>query len=240
MIHLTANKRKFSFPQVWGEVTLKQFNQIESMTELKDIASVLSGLQVNDSMLEQLQPFMFFMTTPFDPGDWKLPKSVAINGEQIALDFDIRNETLGQKILLQYNVKPNEIAKAVAIYLQPKITGAKFEYEKAIEVIPIVNNLSLNVAFPIAEFLFSQLRKTIETENKELASSVTSEQVRAGIHSFDQFSFYNTIDSLAGGDVLKYEQVLNLSYNVVFLKLKRTLLESKYKTNYQKIMNTKQ
>ena len=43
-------------------------------------------------------------------------------------------------------------------------------------------------------------------------------EIRAGIKAFEKFGFYNTVNSLAGGDVLRWQEILNLPYEIVFLK----------------------
>ena len=35
----------------------------------------------------------------------------------------------------------------------------------------------------------------------------------------DVFKSYNTVNALAGGNILQWEQVLEMPYNVVFIKL---------------------
>jgi hypothetical protein len=224
---------------MWGELTMEQWKQIENSTDLKHIASVLSGLDVNEALLNQLLPFMFFMQTPFEPEDWKLPPSITIEGVEIRINIDIKNETFGQKLLLQEQVKPNEIEKAIAIYLQPAFSGEEFDYNKALAMIPLINKLKLCEIYPVANFFFSQLKKLIELEQSELSNPTTDEQRRAGIDMFSQFGSQNIIDSLAHGDILKYEQIVKLNYNLVFLKLKRTKLEVKFKKNYEKIIRSK-
>lgn len=56
---------------------------------------------------------------------------------------------------------------------------------------------------------------------------------------FDQFGIMNTVDSLAGGDILKYEKVLRMDYNTVFAKMFRNKLEGLYQENYRKILEKK-
>lgn len=52
-----------------------------------------------------------------------------------------------------------------------------------------------------------------------MGSEASKEQRQAGIADFDRFGVFNTIDSLAGGDILKWGEVMKLVYNEVFLKL---------------------
>lgn len=47
----------------------------------------------------------------------------------------------------------------------------------------------------------------------------SKEHRQAGIDDFNRFGVFNTIDSLAGGDVLKWGEIMKITYNDIFLKL---------------------
>lgn len=238
MINLLANDIKFCFPQMWSEITWKQWKQIEASTDLKHIASVLSGLEVNDQMLQQLMPFMTFMQLPFVPEDWKIPGSVSFGGKDVKIDFSIKKHTYGQKLIAQ-TLKPDEMPMIIAIYFQPIVDQCPFDYDKALLHLQNVDNLLMCDVFSISKFIISQVNAALKTESIELAFNPSSEQVRAGIDMFNQFGSMNTLDALAGGDILKYEQILLLPYNSVFLKLKMLNVQSKFKRNYEKIIKEK-
>lgn len=59
---------------------------------------------------------------------------------------------------------------------------------------------------------------------------------KAGIESFKKFGYINTVDSLAGGDVLKWNDVLNLPYEMVFLKQLRNKTQEAYSKKYQELV----
>jgi hypothetical protein len=92
---------------------------------------------------------------------------------------------------------------------------------------------------PVYQYIINQFNVLVTKEKKELSSKPTSEQTRAGISMFDSLGMFNTIDALAGGDILKHEAIYNLDYNTIFLKLKKSNLEVKFKNNYEKIMQSK-
>lgn len=57
----------------------------------------------------------------------------------------------------------------------------------------------------------------------------------AGIAELSQFGDMNTIDSLAGGDILKWEQVKKLRYHVIFDKQLKSIIESRIEKKLAKI-----
>lgn len=238
MIPLDIDNVKVNFATHWGEITFGQYRGLEKATDIKSIASVMVGFDASDSLASRLAPFMTWLEVPFNPTTWTLPKKVTIKEKEIDVAIDIKTKTFAQKILLQ-RVKSKELDKALALYYQPIVSGRKFDYDKAMELLPEIEKLKLCDVYCIADYLFKQLKVVLEMEKKELSVPPTSEQIRAGINMFDVFGVNNTIDALAGGDILKYEKVLKLNYNTVFLKLKRTKLEGKYRKNYEKIMQSK-
>ena len=67
-----------------------------------------------------------------------------------------------------------------------------------------------------------------------MVSTPNAKMFQAGINKLDQFGLMNTIDNLAGGDVLKYDKVRKLKYNVVFDKQYREIILSEISKNYLK------
>lgn len=59
---------------------------------------------------------------------------------------------------------------------------------------------------------------------------------RAGIESFEAFGFYNAVNSLAGGDVLRWDSVMMLPYDQFFLKQYMNKVEAAYQKKYQELM----
>jgi hypothetical protein len=69
--------------------------------------------------------------------------------------------------------------------------------------------------------------------------NITPEEKQAGIDKLNVLGSINIIDALAQGDVLKYEQVLKLNYNVAFVKLYKNKLESDYRERLKKVLERK-
>lgn len=76
-------------------------------------------------------------------------------------------------------------------------------------------------------------------EQTHLSSTPDPDMEAAGVQELNQLGEINTIDSLAGGDILKWELVEQLPYNKVFDKLLKNLIENKVNKNYHKIISSK-
>lgn len=61
----------------------------------------------------------------------------------------------------------------------------------------------------------------------------------AGFSELDIFGEANTVDSLAGGDILKWNQIEELPYYQVFTKLYLDKVRNKVEKKYSEIMRHK-
>jgi len=77
----------------------------------------------------------------------------------------------------------------------------------------------------------------METENQLLASAPTTLEKRAGIQSFEKFKYINTINSLAGGDITKWDIILNMPYERVLTKLLLNKTEAEYQRKYSEVVS---
>lgn len=59
---------------------------------------------------------------------------------------------------------------------------------------------------------------------------------KAGIQAFEKFKYINTVNSLAGGDVTKWADILNLPYERMFTKLLLNKTEAEYQRRYTDLL----
>jgi hypothetical protein len=69
-----------------------------------------------------------------------------------------------------------------------------------------------------------------------LASAATVLEKRAGIQSFEKFKYINTINSLAGGDIAKWNDILAMPYERILTKLLLNKTEAEYQKRYSEMM----
>ena len=77
----------------------------------------------------------------------------------------------------------------------------------------------------------------MQTENRLLATPVSVLEKKAGIAEFKRFSYVNTVNSLAGGDITKWTEILNMPYERVFTKLLLNKTEATYQRKYAELIN---
>ena len=82
------------------------------------------------------------------------------------------------------------------------------------------------------EFIYS-------IEEKYLSSEPEPEMMAAGIHQLNEFGDMVTVDALAKGDILKYDETKALPYFRVYEKLKLDKVNRDIEKRYQKIMEEK-
>jgi len=85
-----------------------------------------------------------------------------------------------------------------------------------------------------------ELEAIYRLENQYWSSPPDMDLSNAGISELDQFGELNLIDSLAGGDILRWKKVKKLPYYIVFDKVHKNAVETKIQRNYNKILTDKQ
>lgn len=81
-----------------------------------------------------------------------------------------------------------------------------------------VHRIEVNHAMSFILWLIDEIKTIKELESTYLRSDPDVKLLQAGINNLDQFGLMNTLDNLAKGDVLKYDFIRELPYNVVFDK----------------------
>ena len=87
--------------------------------------------------------------------------------------------------------------------------------------------------FDIARFYTFILNaiKEINEKEQQLSYEPDAKEMSAGIENFQKFSWFATLDRLAGGDVLKYDEVGKQQWVVIFTKLLLNKTEAEYNKN---------
>lgn len=252
MIKLKHKDKSYNIPQLWSEVKFWQYKKLKGETNTNLIISVLTGMQIGDveRLSEQSRSMILlaisFVNKPLIADELDCPEKIALNGELFKSKFDIMEETFFQKVEMQnivtskdFNIE-NDCVNIIELYMQGKITGKKYDPDMTKALCEMISEQILLVdSYGIAMDLIKQIKTQLEIESKVLRSSYTSEQMRAGIMNFDQYKHMNIVKALAGGDILKYNDVLMLDYNTVFLHLRMNKTEADFQKAYNLIMAKK-
>lgn len=79
----------------------------------------------------------------------------------------------------------------------------------------------------------------VKDEIGELQLDYEADHVLAGIKKFERYGINNTIDALAEGDVLKWEEVLLMPYNVIFTKLRMNKDKVVFQRSLKRVLENK-
>lgn len=102
-----------------------------------------------------------------------------------------------------------------------------------------IENKPITAFFTTINEIENQFKYLRELESK-LQTDVDNDLVASGIDELNVFGDLNVIDALAGGDILKWEKVLELSYEDVYNKLLKNKKENDIKRNLELIRKSKE
>lgn len=100
---------------------------------------------------------------------------------------------------------------------------------------PDIENIKPNDALSFIFWLKDEMDAISKMEQMNLSSDPDPDLMAAGINEMSQFGDLNVIDQLAGGDVLKWEQIKQLPYHVIFDKQLKALTEARIEKKLAKI-----
>lgn len=95
-----------------------------------------------------------------------------------------------------------------------------------------INNAKYQDNLMFLCWLLEELSNIGKMESQYLSSMPDLKLIAAGINELNQFGELNIIDSLAGGDVLKWEAIKDLKYHIVFDKQYKSIIESRINKTY--------
>lgn len=88
-------------------------------------------------------------------------------------------------------------------------------------------------------WVIDELGKVNKMESDNLASQPDIDKIAAGIDELNIFGEMNTIDQLAGGDILKWNEVMKLPYQDVFDKQMMMIKHSAFDKRYSEVLRNK-
>jgi len=224
MIKVKIKGKKYFIKTKWEELTFGEYLDIlrapDELTSVERLTTIPVEIlmQLDKQSQDNLTLCLNFMQNP--PEEAKNCK-------------DIKKETWGQKIILQNQLKNEDknilFAYALACY--------EYDYKNIDKAVNFLLTQPFNLVYCRGLNYLNQLTKVLKAEQNTLSTPVTIEQKQAGIENFDEFGIVNSLDRLAGGNILFYEKLLNIDYNTIFVKLKLLKCDGDFKQAYTKIMN---
>lgn len=187
---ITANIRN-----EWQDITTAEFIAMQGASEIEATA-ILTGLTV-DQLKALTEPALAVISGLMEDME-PLPLQ----------DYPIDIEDL--------SIRQLEEAKVYAANGLKGIADVYGVY-KPEELNPLTESVSK--VLPFALFIFRELERIAEKYAGLNQSEYSDDEIDAGVEGFADFGFYSTMDALAGGDILKHDEVMQLSVRQVFTKL---------------------
>lgn len=238
------NKETIFIPSSFEDLTFKQVISLGKESTEQEIIKNLTGLDKEQA--SEIIPYLQFLNEKFDFEQIEQKDFLQYKGNLFKIPT-VRACTWAQKILfsnlLEESKKQNKLnenlTKLLSFYMQPIIDEKKFKIKKVeLLAIELENESFINI-FSATKNLINQFYALFEYESKALKKKQTPEQIQAGIKMFDQLGDFNTLDLIASGDVLKYEEVLKIDYNTILNKLIKMKLTSTFEENLRNILKNK-
>jgi len=183
MVPFKIGNVAFELPASYGELTFRQFYALQKSdgNNLNEFA-ILSGLE--KSFLEQCEDLeldyrvaqcLSFFQDKFDCNEYLVPDYITISGKRYKTPGGIGINTFGQKLALVQAITEAEKAGGneidcypfvIALYMQPVVTGQKYNADLVEKLIPEVMECKLAEAWPLAGFFLSNYARYLRESAK--------------------------------------------------------------------------
>jgi hypothetical protein len=98
-----------------------------------------------------------------------------------------------------------------------------------------IQNIAIDKAISFILWIIDEIKIINELESKYLTSDPDIKMIQSGINNLNKFGYLNMIDNLAKGDILKYDLIKNIAYNVIFDKQYFDITKSQIEKKLSKI-----
>lgn len=183
MISVTINETLISVPDKWDEVNVDQYCKLCAViNELNPVRllSIFSGidyetlLNFDCSLFESsVLPAMNFVRNSFSKENLPVPETVVIGEKELTVPKEIREETFGQKVMLQMKINEAQDASmdlielipfTIATYLSPAYYEMKYDDKRAEKLIPLILQMPITQAYPVAYFFLNRWARLSKTK----------------------------------------------------------------------------
>ena len=141
---------------------------------------------------------------------------------------DIGDCTFGQVM------ECNLLLKKQDFEVIPDLVAVIYEVEKSkVEQAPVTD------IYPVAVHIIEDLARLNKIHEKAAEMELKSEEIEAGAEVFEKYGMFNTIDSLAHGQIWMHSEIENLQFYHVVNKIQKNRDEALYNERLSKVMERK-
>lgn len=215
MITFSIDNQKVNCPVSWEEVSIASAIKLRTANTLSEIFNALTGFEfpIEDFQVRnQIYPFITFVSDNIDFDKLPMPEKI---GDYVPLK-NLGHGTFGQKIQAQRIIsnafKGNPKKVDVTSFMIPVLRVYMPEQTD-------IESLSFIKYYPVFNHYCNEIIRLVGRDKKYLDSRPDPELTLAGIDKLSHFGEMRIIDQLAEGDLVKYDEILKMEYDVVFKKL---------------------
>jgi len=238
MVTFKINNVKVLCPTEWSEVSISSVLKMKGKTHLTEIFQALTGCDFDIPEFQvrnEIFPYLTFVSDEIDFEKLPMPEFIKGWGAPIK---NLGHASFGQKIAAQkiiskaFRGSPREVDVTSFMIDLLIIYMPKMEREK-VESLPFVQ------CYPVFDHYCKEIIRLVGRDKKYLEQKPDADLTLAGIDKLSKFAEMRIIDALAEGDLLKYEKILEMEYDVIFRKLWYVAEQSSFKERYMKIRERK-
>lgn len=204
---IRANGEDRVIPEGWHDVTWAMYLRAVGLTEPHEIISAVIGIDILSLRHEHLELVMSrftFWNTPIPPLAEPEPIDIGLRSWE---DMNKANAVFAANPSNHYNAA----AEVVRIYYGEDVTDEPVGY-----ALPFITHILHQ--FDTFGKRFEDLGKDVPDDN----------MVAAGVDKINAFGWFPTLDTLASGDVLKYDLILQTPAITIYSKLLLDMVRSDY------------
>ena len=264
----TLGKIKFTAPNSWADLTVKEYLEVakwanESPDDITELWHILTGVDkadflkaTNFEQLNDLDTCLNFMNKPLDLNSLPIASMIKIGDKECLIGKSLNTITYGQfieaKKLVRHLVEITDDKTGVdpihVTELTPQITacvlwGQLSDEPYTIEGAKRFENEILKAKFvdtyPATLFFWGDVARIDKERTQRLRTKADEDAVKARFEKVARWDEFATIDALAKGDILKYNDVLELTIGTVINKLEYDKDKAEYQERLYNVKKKK-
>lgn len=241
MYSFKCSGKEFEIPTSYFDLTVKEYLSIVNQETNLDWLAMKTGFTKEELIFIDLEPVLNALNfiSEHPTGVIEHTNQVIINDLLFTLKKDIGEYQFGQKILAVQKLDEGDPVGALAVYLEPLVHCAKFDAERIDEVREILIEMNCGEVYGAVGFVTEWILEALKKERALPSVPISAEQTQAGINNFEELGVFNLIDDLAHGQPWRYEEVLAIDYNTIFMKLRRMNISAIFERRYSDILRAK-
>ena len=177
-------------PASWEEITVGQFEELSKL-KLNDpeskLLSIVTGLGEEvfheldpDQVDEMIDVVSFVRDEKVSASNYEVPEQIELDGKVITTKIEPKTANFMQRHAFERRLWPElkenkgvintGLSVALAIYLQPQITGKKFDDDSLDSTIQAVKKIPVLKGFPVAYFFTNACTRSLNKREKCLTN----------------------------------------------------------------------